>query len=189
MSNRDFTCEHNSMKKIGNRKIGLLSIILVAVLVGSVAVFYSGGSGGIARFIVYGAGTPDSYGNRIAEFAIYQNASGTWTQITSVGYTSYTPGYSLSVPANQHTILRVTVYLNNTLATSVSQASTRTRVYLNVSGVVTNFAMVYGSGTNIGSIYWALIYYYPTVITSPTSTWIPATDTTYTVTLQYQAYY
>jgi hypothetical protein len=189
MSNRDFTCEHNSMKKIGNRKIGLLSIILVAVLVGSVAVFYSGGSGGIARFIVYGAGTPDSYDSRIFAFAIMQNATGSWTDVTNVAYGTYTPGYSLSVPANQKTIIRVSVHLNLTLAPDLATASSRARVYLTIAGVVSSSLMVYGSGYNDGVGHWFLNYYYPATPTNPTSVWIPATDTTYATTAQYQAYY
>jgi len=178
----------DSMKKLSVKNLSFLSIALIAVLVGVILATYSGGNGP-ARFLVYAAGTPDAKGNMIYYFRASQNATGTWTSIGDLLYSSYIPGYSYSLPANQHTILSVVVYLNYTLAPDLATASGRARIYLNISGVVTNFAMVYGSGINIGTTYWALTYYYPSVVTSPTTTWIPATDTTYTVTLQYQAYY
>jgi len=144
----------------------------------------------LSKITVMAAGVPDSYGSRIDQFTVFQNTTGTWTDVTHVVYTTFTNGTTLSMPANQKTILEVIVWLNSTLAPDLSTAATRTRIYITISGVTTATLMTYSHGSVIPlSGMWWLTYYYPSKLTTPTSVWTPATDTTYTVTLQYQAYY
>jgi hypothetical protein len=100
-------------------------------------------TGPLAKLTVMAAGIPDAYGSRIAQFAVLQNTTGSWNTITSVDYTTFTNGTTLSIPANQKTIIEVLVFLNSTLASDIGTAITRTRVYLTISGVVTSSLMVY----------------------------------------------
>jgi len=173
-----------------NQKLGLFSSVLIMVLA---SVFISSAlmdSGVLPKAFlnVYAAGVPDSYGNKIDYVAFMQNSTGSWVATATVTSTTYTNGTSVIINANQHTIIVVSVYLNITLASSLGEASTRARVYINITGVVTNGVCVYTGGVNAG-VFWALGYSYPSPTSSPTTTWIPATDTTYPVTVLYQAYY
>lgn len=168
----------------------IIGITLLSVIVGLVVLQFgqSVGVGPLSKLTVLAAGIPDSYGNRIGLVSVYQNTTGSWTIVTSVSYTAFTNGTTLSVPANQKTLVYATVWLNDTLASDVSTAITRTRVYITISGVTTSTLMTSSSGTYVAP-YYILLLGYPSTIASPTSVWTPATDTTYTVTLQYQAYY
>jgi len=148
----------------------------------------STGLGPMSKLAVYAAGIPGSYGNYIYDFKVYQNASGSWAQVTSINYLTFTNGTTLSIPANVKTIVSATVWLNGTLAADLATAITRTRVYITIAGVTTSTLMTSRSGVTGGGGY-VLYYDYPSTIYTATSVWTPATDTTYTVTIQYQAYY
>jgi hypothetical protein len=176
-------------KRFSLIEVGLIvSIILLATGVFSV---YTK-TGPLSKLTVLAAGIPDAYGSRIASFTVLQNTTGSWNTITSVDYTTFTNGTTLSIPANQKTIIEVLVYLNSTLASDIGTAITRTRVYLTISGVVTSSLMVYSHSLSspVSGMWW-IDYDYPAsyVGGSPSSVWTPATDTTYTITVLYQAYY
>jgi len=167
------------------------SIILATLIVAASALFLT--NSGIAPFskatiVAYAAGTPDALGNQIADVGFYQNSTGSWASVASLYTTSYVLNYNLTIPANQHTIVMCEVLLNSSLASSTAIAMARVRVYLTISGVVTSASMIVVGGGLVGTAY-AITCLWPSTMTSPTSTWIPATDTTYTITFQYQAYY
>ena len=182
------------MRKTNDHRKGfsLVGIVLGAIIVG-LAVFSWGQSIGVtpmSKLVVYAAGVPDSYGDRIFGFYVYQNTSGSWTQITSVEYNSFTNGTTLSIPANQKTIVLCLAHLNVTFAPDASTALTRTRVYITISGIVSSTLMT-ASGSAYDGLYnkWGCSHWYPSSTSTATSVWTPTTDTTYTVTIQYQAYY
>ncbi len=173
----------------GNKlKISLLGIIVIGVLASTgFAMFLSNsGLGPKINVAVYATGTPDSYGNYIAYVAFFQNASGSWTGTTAVYNTTYTAGTNVTITANTATIMTVYIHLNSSLASSFSDAATKTRIYINITGVVTNGAFIYTSAAP-GS--WDLLYSYPSTLASPTSVWTPAASTNYNLTILYQAYY
>lgn len=177
-----------------NINVSLLASIIVAVLIVAAAAMCMQNSG-IAPFskatiVAYAAGTPDALGNRIDTVYFYQNATGSWAQVATLSYSDYVLNYNLTIPANQHTIVFCSTRLNYSLAPDVATSMARTRVYLTISGVVSSASMLSFGGTNYGSSYWLDSKSWPSAtFSSPTSTWIPATDTTYTITFQYQAYY
>jgi len=177
------------------RNFSIVGIVLLSVIVGLAIVSFgqSTGIGPMSKLAVYAAGIPDSYGNRIYAFSVWQNATGTWTTATTVTYAAFTNGTTLSIPANVKTILEVSVLLNYSMAPDLATASGRARVYLTITGVYTSAAMIYSGGMPYpgGGPYthWYLAYQYPATTASPTSVWTPATDTTYSTSVLYQAYY
>jgi len=186
--------ETSNKKRIKIGLLGTASIALLLLVVSGMFIESSGLTGGSWHTIAEGslastmAGIPDAYGNYIAYVRIYQNTTGSWVAVTSVNYLTFTNGSTLSIPANQKTIVEIEVLLNDTLASDLSTAIARTRVYITITGVTTSTLMTYSTGSHIGPV-WDLRYAYPSPTSSPTSLWTPATDTTYSTLAQYQAYY
>jgi len=175
--------------KLSKKRVGLYGSVITAVLVVSLIVVFMQNSGlGPHANVALAAGTPDAQGNQIYLIDFTQNSTGTFSVVALLGYSSYVAGYTLTIPSNQHTLVYCQVYLNVSLASSSAIAQTRTRVYLTITGVVTGASMTVYSATNIGS-FWLVYFVYPSAASPPVSTWIPATDVTYNVTFQYQAYY
>jgi hypothetical protein len=175
--------------KLSKKRVGLYGSVITAVLVVSLIVVFMQNSGLVPMSkIAFAAGTPDAQGNQIFQIMFYQNATGVFSNVAYLTFASYTPGYTLTIPSNQHTIIYCQTYLNVSLASSSAIAQTRARVYLTITGVVTGATMTVFGAINIGS-YWVVAFAYPSATTPPASTWIPATDVTYNMTFQYQAYY
>ena len=178
---------------MNKKRVSLVGSILLVVLVTTASALYLTNSG-IAPFpkaniVAYAAGTPDALGNQIAYISFRQNTTGSWATVAVLYASSYVLNYNLTIPANQHTRVYCEVNLNYSLASSGADAHLKVRIYLTISGVVTSDLMLdYGVASIPGS-YWAVGKGWPSISTPATTTWIPATDTTYTITFQYQAYY
>jgi len=170
--------------------IGIVLTVTVCLLaVGFLSAYTK--TGPMSKITVMAAGVPDSYGNEILSFNVCQNTTGFWGTISYVDYTTFTNGTTLSIPANQKTIIEIVVRINRTLlsADSSAQAKAQTRVYLTISGVISSTLLTIKTAAGPYTSWWYVYFYYPASYDSPTSVWTPATDTTYTVTIQYQAYY
>jgi hypothetical protein len=177
---------------VNKKRVSLYaSIILATLIIAASALFLT--NSGIAPFskatiVAYAAGVPDALGNRISAVSFGQNSTGSWSTVASLAYGSYVLNYNLTIPANQHTLVSCVVFLNSSLAADAATAMSRTRVYLTISGVVTSASMIVQGATLVAPNYWVTLQW-PSVGSPPASTWTPATDTTYTITFQYQAYY
>jgi hypothetical protein len=184
--------------KLSKKRVGLFSSAITAILVSSILVLamQNTGIGPTSKLAVYAAGTPDAYDNRIGILQIYQNTTGSWAVVATLSTSDYVPSYTLTIPANQQTIIEVGVILNSSLARAtpgatpdLTTAEARTRVYITISGVVTSGAMILSTGWLVNPYYFQVVFDYPSTLAAHTTTWIPVTDTTYTVTILYQAYY
>lgn len=133
----------------------------------------------IAQFRVYGAGTPDSYGNRIEYVKVQQNSSGSWTTEVYITNVNYTADATHQIQ-NAFTRLLVGVLLNVTLADNATHAESNTRVYANVTGVYTDEELTVNTSSSNAT------YYKVEYLLNP---WQAQADTTYNITLLYQAYY
>jgi len=179
------------IEKMNKKRVSLFAVIIMGLLIATVVAVLLQNSGITPKAtigIAYGAGTPDALGNRISTVYFQQNSTGQWSTVGILGYANYVLNYNLTIPANQHTIIRIDVHLNISLAPDVATAAMRVKVYLTISGVVTSASMTYVGGFSAGD-HWTLELGWPSASFPPPSTWIPATDTTYTLTFQYQAYY
>jgi len=79
--------------------------------------------------LVFAAGSPDAYGDRIKEVSVWQSS----VMKGNVTYSNYTSGVQINVDALTATQFNVSVLLNNTFASSTAEAITNTRVYLNIT--------------------------------------------------------
>ena len=176
---------------MNKKKVSLFAVISIGLLIAAAAAVVLQNSGIMPKAtigIAYGAGTPDALGNCISSLQFTQNTTGSWTNVATLTSSSYVLNYNLTIPANQHTRIGIYVYLNISLAPDASTALARVRVYVTISGVVTSASMIPVSATSV-LLVWVCLLMYPSTGIPATSTWIPATDTTYTITVQYQAYY
>ena len=126
--------------------------------------------------IVFAAGNPDGYGNAINTMSIYQNE----IQVAYATTSNYSSGMTLEIDSSILTRIVATVRLNLTLASSQSDAKDKTRVFLNISDVVSNQNMTFWQSGQDAN------YYY---VSYNSSLWTPDVDTTYNVTLDFDAYY
>jgi hypothetical protein len=135
---------------------------------------------------VYAAGTPDSLGNRIYDIQFMQNGTESWETVACVDSSNYTTGVNVTINAEQHTYIRVRTVLNSSLAGEGAEAESKTRLFINITGVVTDGELV-----QIDSLYqvsyWLVFSDYPN--TDLGETFIPSASTSYTVSIKYQAYY
>lgn len=162
--------------------LGLLSILLPLALTGI--------SEQIEPFstLVFAAGTPDAYGNRIASLAFFQNYTGSWIEVNSLDYADYTSGYTMNIPSGKHTIIFMLVWLNDTLADNATQAEEYSRVFLTIEEEPTILMVQSGPTSDLAGFYWVQLWY-PNDYTTPTETWVPAADTTYNMVFEYQAFF
>jgi hypothetical protein len=138
--------------------------------------------------LVYAAGSPDSYGDCILLFQVWQNNTGTYLFKGAVSSSNYTGNFQFRVDAGPAIMFNVTVCLNYAFATSISEAVENTRVYMNISGGGavgwTNHLLASNNGGTDCGTYWSVTW---------SDVWNeashPAAETTYTVTVLYQAYY
>jgi hypothetical protein len=109
------------------RKRLYLIIGVFAILLLLFASFNSGIFG--TKLIVY-ASPGDAYGNDIKFIEVWEGS------VLKANFT--TSGGSVRINASKTITFNVTVWFNSTLASSQSEAVSYTRVYLNITGVVTN---------------------------------------------------
>jgi hypothetical protein len=166
---------------------GVPLTVLVLALV--LALFLTASSPNKSWHTVYegalAAGTPDAHGDRIYSVSVAQNTTGSWSTVAFLDYTSYVNGTTLTFPSTEYTNIFVKVLFAKALAATLGAAQADTRIYLTITGVYTSATMVYSSGYGFDASFWALTYQYPGI----TTPWIPAIDTSYAITIQYQAYY
>ena len=155
---------------------------------------------------VYGAGSADTYGNRIvgfwvatyndtlgdyqfpygqAKYAVTYDGTNTFdgmniiADTTGVTILEYNNGVEVKVYGGKQCKIIVKVGANKTL---ISDPETETRVYLNITGVVTNQLMTY-DGYSTGTNFYLITYYY-----NWTSN-LPSEGTSYTVAVKFETYY
>jgi len=127
----------------------------------------------MANLIVYGS-PADSYGNDILSIAVYED-NVLKTNLTASGGT-------VRLNASKTITFNVTICLNKTLASSQNEAIQYTRVYLNITGVITNAEL-----TNVKIWEGTNFYYLIEKYTVNPNTLIGGQ--TYACTFKYQAYY
>jgi len=170
-------------------KAQIISIFLSIVMLAGVIHFNKD------VILVFAIGTPDAYGNRIQQLTVEQ-LNGAWAQVgDTYTYSNYTypTGFSISCSSNKNTRFNVTVYINNTFASSAADAVTKTRVYITIA--TGGYEGTPESGWNsrlmddghtegsTGSYYWVKLY------ESWTTAGRPAAGTVYYVTIDYDAWY
>lgn len=129
-----------------------------------------------AYLVFAGDSAPDSYGNKIVQLTVFQ--TGGWYSTTS--YEDYTSGMTIEITANIVTWMQIHVHINKTLCVE-PEADDYTRVYMNISGgVKTDELLTWFSTASDGDFY-RVIY--------NCTDWTPAIDTSYDVTVEYEAYY
>ena len=155
---------------------------------------------------VYADGTPDSYGNRIlgvwvaewnetlsnyqspykqCKILVTYDGTNTFDVFTIHGngdqmaIFKYTSGVELKVYGNQKCRIIVVVAANKTL---ISDPEPETRVYLNITGVVTNQLMTYQTSAE-GTNYYKITYYYDWTSN------LPSEGTSYAVAIKFEVYY
>lgn len=167
------------------RKISLISIVLIAIFSAVTLNFVLTQSNVLPKtnITVYGAGTPDAYGNRIVSLYFYQYISGSWSA-SSVTFSTYTPSMSIAITSSVNTYIDTFVWLNYSMAADAATAMTNTAVYLTISGVTTSTSMTAILATPVGTTSWQVLFRYPSA-----SYWTPSSGTNYTVSLTYQALY
>jgi hypothetical protein len=127
----------------------------------------------MANLIVYGS-PADSYGNDILSIAVYED------NVLKANLTA--SGGTVRLNASKTITFNVTICLNNTLVSSQNEAVQYTRVYLNITGVVTNAEL-----TNVNIWADTNFYYLIEKYTINPNTLIGGQ--TYECTFKYQAYY
>lgn len=170
------------------------------------------------NLVIYAAGTPDAYGNRIIALTVFQwngtsdilvenkaivcNGSNIFDGepivgrgVTPVEY-SYPSGFSYRIKHNASTLFTVCVALNKTLASDEASAKNYTRVYISIAGIVTNYPMIYRTTSSTTHFYivvygcrWGDVYSGEFKIIKGDIEGYPQLGTTYNVEITYEAYY
>lgn len=140
---------------------------------------------------VYASGTPDSLGNYIHRITFYQNGTGEWQPVTRVDSGNYSSMVNMSINSGQWTLIRTETILNASLASSVSDAYSKTAVYINVTGVTTNAVFLSATGALIAAGWWLQWYWTgsPFLVSPPTPIWLPTANSNYNVSVLYRANY
>jgi hypothetical protein len=95
---------------------------------------------------------------------------------------------TVQINANQPTMIDVGVWLNISLASTLTKAVSDVIVNMTITGVVNNYPMIgrLGAGS-LSSGDWQLGFYWPSVEGS--TAWTPPANASFTVTVQCQVYY
>lgn len=184
-----------------------LTIPLLFLLV--LTLFFAIQQNNMSSLVVFAAGTPDSYGNRIRALYCQDYNGSTWIMsphcVTSDGTLDYywpnlntsnyiCHAYSSSSPYQWRVYdakplrLWCSVWLNYSFASTSSEAKSYMKIYCNITGggySLTNQEFTYGSCDPIGVVYWEMYNNYYTW----NATGKPNAGTTYTITVWYNAYY
>jgi hypothetical protein len=140
---------------------------------------------------VHATGTPDSLGNYIIGTSFYQNGTGAWHTVATALSSNYSSMVNMSISSGQWTLICTVVSLNASLASSVSDAFSKTAVYINVTGIATNAVLSSAIGVLYGGS-WVLQWYWtgsPFLSSPPTPIWLPTTGANYNVSVLYSANY
>lgn len=117
----------------------------------------------------------------IMKLTIYQDPGTGYVTRGSIS----SDGGSLTVQPDQDTKFRVRVLLDRSKASTTTQAKDRTRCYLAITGEVSTTLMTAFAGYDLGAeIGWAAEHDYTWNVAGK-----PVAGNTYTVTIEYQAYY
>ena len=127
----------------------------------------------MANLIVYGS-PADSYGNDILSIAVYED------NVLKANFTS--SGGTVRLNASKTITFNVTICFNITLASSQTEAIQYTRVYLNITGIITNAEL-----TNVKIWQNSNFYYLIEKYTINPNTL--SGGQTYACTFKYQGYY
>lgn len=168
------------------KKASLISAVALALMVSMAAGLFMQHSGLAPKsYLVFaGDSNPDEYGNQIEYVRVWQNKTGSWETAVIIYDFNYTQDMTVEIDANYPTYLSISVYINRTLCeNNINLADDYTRVYVNVSTVFTNQLATWQESN--GDLPPFTIYR----VLYTTTTWTPATDTTYDVTVKYEAYY
>lgn len=162
-----------------NKKFITLFLLLIPILLISSMISKD------TFFVFADSGTPDAYGDRISECSIWQSA----TMKGNITYSNYTSGVQVSVDALTVTRFNVTIWLNDTFATSTAEAITNTRVYLNITysngtTVISTIEMTDYYAVDLGTGFYAVKSYY----LWNDATHHPIAGLTYYVWLKYEVY-
>jgi hypothetical protein len=177
----------------------LLTVPIIFLLASTLLLTYQNN---YATLVVYAAGTPDSYGNRIISLCLqYWNGSA-WVYFID-GYTydgdihefpgdvttahEYVSGQIWwRVPDNKPLKFRIAVKLNKTLASSADDAVSKTRVYINITA--SGYSLInqlFGGAVGIDrTTYWTVVSLYTWNVTGQ-----PYAGKQYSVAISYEAYY
>ena len=139
---------------------------------------------------VHATGTPDSLGNHISDIGFWQNGTGSWETVAYVSNSNFTSMVNMSINSGQWTLIRVHAALNASLASSVPDAQSKTAIYINVTGIVTNAEPLPDDYGVLGGGYWWLGWWWTsTPYSAPTPVWLPVLNSNYTVSILYRTYY
>lgn len=117
----------------------------------------------------------------IMSLTVYQDPGGGYVTRGSIS----SDGGSLTIQPDQPTRFSVRVFLERSKAATTTQAKDRTRCYIAIVGEVSTTLMTALAGYDLGAeVGWAAEHYYTWDVEGD-----PVAGTTYTVTLEYQAYY
>jgi len=171
-----------------------------------------------STLVIYALGTSDAYGNRIIGLVVFQwngtsdmlvenkaivcNGSNIFDGepivgggVTPVEY-SYPSGFSYRVKENASIIFNVYVALNKTLVPDEASAKNYTRAFISISGIVTNYPMIYAATHSTANFYivgyrcrWGDVYSGEFKIIKGDIEGYPQLGTTYNVEITYEAYY
>jgi len=137
--------------------------------------------------LVFAAGTPDSYGNRIYKVEVWQNIGGSLQKKGEVDYTDYTSGYQIKINGGVETRFFCYVWLNKSFASSTAEAQSNTRIYINITKASGEVVVETTEMTSYDAMeltdYWQVEDYYIW------STNLPEDGVTYYVYFDYDAYY
>ncbi len=165
------------------RKASIFSVFTVALLVSVAVGLFMQSSGLTPSYLVFaGDSSPDEYGNKIVRVIIYQNLTGEFEAVYTLECADYITGMTIEIDANYPTNMRVTVQIKKTLCDDgMQKAIDYTRVYWTISTVCTDKL-----GVQMGGVQGVGDYY---LVPYLSDEWTPVSDTTYSVSLDYEAYY
>lgn len=129
---------------------------------------------------VYGLGDPDSYGNVIVWHTVEQWNGSSW--IILLNHTT-SSNWTVRVAHETPTRFQVKWRLNNTLASSETEAVDYTWIYMNISTIWTNQNLTNTSHSSDAN------YYYGVELATWNQSGYPASGVTYDVSTKYKAYY
>lgn len=164
------------LRRIHKLGVGVLGVALLLLAWVSVQTLPNQSN---SVFWAYAIGNPDSQGNCICEIHIYQDDGG-WQLL--LNHTSAS-NFTVQVTSDMHTRFEAKVRLNKTLADSTQESYDNTRVYLSVSGELSNQLMANVSGTSDAN-FWYVLYRYDW-----TQSGKPEYGVDYDVSFDYDAYY
>ena len=172
--------------------VGAVAIALAVILA-----FSSMSQIGFSVLRVYAAGTPDEFGNYIYSVDIWQGPVGStydsstftsvFTKVAQITSSDYTEGQTITINSQNSTVIIVVVYLNKTLASDVNDAVSKTKVIMNITSICTNFELYALSWSSLTDYY--KIEYSNVDDSHGDNVYTFSADQSYTVEIEYQAYY